>query len=188
MALARHAFVLEEQIGDIACRVEICVPRARAEFDLPRLAAADWSWNWHRTGLRQRSALHRRDIGFGRSCNFASGRRVFPMSAVPVKPHRGGAERAVNEEAWLDLVRLPGTIIAAPYIYCPGGDLAGSDFHARMFAPWDGIKEDPATGSAAAALSGALAESEALPQGEQAFQLLEQGVEMGRPSSLTRPC
>ena len=51
---------------------------------------------------------------------------------------------------------------------------------ARMFAPLSNIAEDPATGSASAALAGLLAR---LDHAESAFRVtIEQGVEMGRPS------
>lgn len=51
---------------------------------------------------------------------------------------------------------------------------------ARMFAPLSNTPEDPATGSASAALSGLLAR---LHGAEIAFQVtIEQGIEMGRPS------
>ncbi len=48
-----------------------------------------------------------------------------------------------------------------------------------MFAPGMGVPEDPATGSAAAALAGMLAAQ--LPDGSHAIAI-EQGYEMGRPS------
>jgi trans-2,3-dihydro-3-hydroxyanthranilate isomerase len=53
------------------------------------------------------------------------------------------------------------------------------EIFARMFAPQDGVPEDPATGSANAALTALLAQ---LGQGTQ-FRIV-QGVEMGRPSLL----
>jgi trans-2,3-dihydro-3-hydroxyanthranilate isomerase len=56
-------------------------------------------------------------------------------------------------------------------------------FHARMFAPLLGIPEDPATGSAAAAFAGYLAEMDRTPSGTLTWNL-EQGFEMGRPSLL----
>ena len=56
-----------------------------------------------------------------------------------------------------------------------------NDFHARMFAPSFGVREDPATGSAAAAFAGFCAKSLSLGDGEHRF-VIEQGFEMGRPS------
>jgi trans-2,3-dihydro-3-hydroxyanthranilate isomerase len=61
-----------------------------------------------------------------------------------------------------------------------GGDI---DIRARMFAVLDGIAEDPATGSANAALVALLAELDggAAPT---FVRRIAQGVEMGRPSLL----
>jgi trans-2,3-dihydro-3-hydroxyanthranilate isomerase len=58
---------------------------------------------------------------------------------------------------------------------------AGDQVRARMFAPLAGTWEDPATGSASAAL-GALLLS--LDGGDSAAFTITQGVEMGRPSLL----
>ncbi|MDH3705126.1 MAG: PhzF family phenazine biosynthesis protein [Acidimicrobiia bacterium] len=57
-------------------------------------------------------------------------------------------------------------------------------YRARMFAPFDGIPEDPATGSAACAFAGWWAARVEPPDGEHGV-VLEQGVEMGRPSELS---
>jgi len=57
------------------------------------------------------------------------------------------------------------------------------DVRARMFAPLDGVPEDPATGSANCALAGLLAKHDARPSGEVRYRIA-QGVEMGRPSVL----
>lgn len=57
---------------------------------------------------------------------------------------------------------------------------APGELRARMFAPGMGIAEDPATGSAACAVSGLLAMA-AGTDGTHAFRIT-QGVEMGRPS------
>jgi trans-2,3-dihydro-3-hydroxyanthranilate isomerase len=55
--------------------------------------------------------------------------------------------------------------------------------HARVFVPGLGVPEDPATGSAAAALGIALVASGRLPDGGR--YEITQGVEMGRPSLLS---
>ncbi len=54
----------------------------------------------------------------------------------------------------------------------------GQRIEARMFAPLDGIPEDPATGSAAAALTAYLGRLDGVSQGFE----ISQGVDMGRPS------
>ncbi|HWA23189.1 MAG TPA: PhzF family phenazine biosynthesis protein [Caulobacterales bacterium] len=56
-------------------------------------------------------------------------------------------------------------------------------WRARMFAPALGIAEDPATGSAAAAFAG-LVHGRALPGEGDHDIVVEQGVEMGRPSKI----
>ncbi|RWX79024.1 PhzF family phenazine biosynthesis protein [Neorhizobium lilium] len=56
-----------------------------------------------------------------------------------------------------------------------------SQIRARMFAPLDNVQEDPATGSASAALAALLATSDPLRDGEIKLTI-EQGVEMGRRS------
>jgi trans-2,3-dihydro-3-hydroxyanthranilate isomerase len=60
----------------------------------------------------------------------------------------------------------------------------GERVHARMFAPEFGIVEDPATGSAVAALGGYLSEREANRADGTRRWVVDQGVEMGRPSRL----
>lgn len=57
------------------------------------------------------------------------------------------------------------------------------DIRARMFAPMDGVPEDPATGSANGALAALLAGYDRAPSGSYRWRVA-QGVEMGRPSLL----
>ena len=57
------------------------------------------------------------------------------------------------------------------------------DIRARMFAPLDGVPEDPATGSANCALAGLLAHYHESTSGQFEWRIA-QGVEMGRPSLL----
>ena len=67
------------------------------------------------------------------------------------------------------------------FVFALGGERPGSDIHARMFAPGLNVPEDPATGSAAAALAGYLAPRAARQDGLLTWRI-EQGFEMGRPS------
>lgn len=64
----------------------------------------------------------------------------------------------------------------AALAYCRNG----SAIRARMFAPLDNIPEDPATGSAAAALTAFLS----VLEGASLSLDIDQGVEMGRPSKI----
>jgi trans-2,3-dihydro-3-hydroxyanthranilate isomerase len=68
-------------------------------------------------------------------------------------------------------------------VFAREGERAGSDVHARMFAPGLSVPEDPATGSACAALAGYLTPRDARRDGTLRW-VVEQGFEMGRPSIL----
>lgn len=74
------------------------------------------------------------------------------------------------------LLHLPGSW----GVNCVAGD--GRSWKMRMFAPAGGIPEDAATGSAAGPLAVHLGRHGLVPFGEQVE--IEQGVEMGRPSTL----
>jgi trans-2,3-dihydro-3-hydroxyanthranilate isomerase len=93
--------------------------------------------------------------------------------------------RAALERARASLERLEAFAAAdvTPdvHLYVRSGD--GFDIRARMFAPLDGVPEDPATGSANAALGALLAHFDAAASGSFRWRVA-QGVEMGRPSVL----
>jgi trans-2,3-dihydro-3-hydroxyanthranilate isomerase len=74
----------------------------------------------------------------------------------------------------------------APHLFllAPPENGSSTTYRARMFAPAMGIDEDPATGAAATALAGYLASLEDKDSGTVKW-LVEQGVEMGRPSLLS---
>jgi trans-2,3-dihydro-3-hydroxyanthranilate isomerase len=67
------------------------------------------------------------------------------------------------------------------HLYMHSGD--DFDIRARVFAPLDGVPEDPATGSANCALAGILSHYDEAPDGRFQWRIA-QGVEMGRPSVL----
>jgi trans-2,3-dihydro-3-hydroxyanthranilate isomerase len=70
------------------------------------------------------------------------------------------------------------------HAYVRLGEGAPANLQARMFAPLSGILEDPATGSANAALVALLADLAPAPDAKLECEVL-QGVEMGRPSRLS---
>src|SRR3954469_19281474 len=76
---------------------------------------------------------------------------------------------------------MEGAVGSEVFVFAFGGERPGSDIHARMFAPGLSVPEDPATGSAAAALGGYLAVRDGRREGLFAWRV-EQGFEMGRPS------
>jgi trans-2,3-dihydro-3-hydroxyanthranilate isomerase len=76
---------------------------------------------------------------------------------------------------------LPPIGTDAIFAYCPAP--TANELHARMFSPLDGIVEDPATGSAAAATMALLAALRPERDARMSWRI-EQGAEMGRPSIL----
>ena len=69
------------------------------------------------------------------------------------------------------------------FVFSREAEQSGNDIHARMFSPYYGVVEDPATGSANGCLAAYLVEHRVL--GEDAIDVrVEQGHEMGRPSLL----
>jgi trans-2,3-dihydro-3-hydroxyanthranilate isomerase len=67
------------------------------------------------------------------------------------------------------------------HLYVRSGD--EFDLRTRMFAPYDGVPEDPATGSANCALAALLTQARPEASGSYGYRIA-QGVEMGRPSVL----
>ncbi len=73
--------------------------------------------------------------------------------------------------------------IEAVHLYVKQATASGARIQARNLSPYDGIGEDPATGSATATLAALLAERD--PHTDLDFDLeARQGLEMGRPSLL----
>src|SRR6202022_4753751 len=93
---------------------------------------------------------------------------------------RGRRSGAINRAAWAaTLARAWG-----PHLFFFAGNLRdGGKLYARMWAPALGVEEDPATGSACAALVGAMASKPEF--GGTAYRLsIQQGVSMGRRSEI----
>jgi len=93
---------------------------------------------------------------------------------------RSALERARVQWDGLEAIAALG-VTPDIHLYAHSGD--EFELRARMFAPMDGVPEDPATGSANCALAALL--SHYSDQSSGAFQFrIAQGVEMGRPSVL----
>ncbi|HEV7991773.1 MAG TPA: PhzF family phenazine biosynthesis protein [Gemmatimonadaceae bacterium] len=104
-----------------------------------------------------------------------------PYLFVPLRDRGAVARAKLRIDAWEHA--LGGSWAPDLFIFARGGERAGSDVHARMFAPEFGIAEDPATGSAVAALAGYLAKRDPRRDGTLRW-IAEQGFEMKRPSIL----
>lgn len=102
-----------------------------------------------------------------------------PFLLVPVQQPE--LLSAIRFDAARSRALLAGAWAHAIYVYARGYE--DGELRARMFAPDLGVAEDPATGSAAVALAGALA-LEAPEADADLRWTIHQGVEMGRPSQL----
>jgi trans-2,3-dihydro-3-hydroxyanthranilate isomerase len=105
----------------------------------------------------------------------------LPFLFVPVRDRAAVARARVRMEPWERTLR--GTWAPELFVFARDGEREGSDFRARMFAPGISVPEDPATGSANAALGGYLAARDPRRDGTLRWRV-EQGFEMGRPSIL----
>jgi trans-2,3-dihydro-3-hydroxyanthranilate isomerase len=173
---AGREFVLEEGIGPVRCALEACTGgHGRARFIVPQLPAAAGAVSDHAT-IAAALGVEPAEIGFGdfRPARWSAG---IEFTFVPVAGLAAIA-RCRPDPACFDGAFGAG---GAAYVFCGETIEPAHCFHARMFAPGMGIPEDPASGSAVAALAGLLAVHGALADGEHAIAI-EQGYEMGRPS------
>ncbi len=168
---------LELNTGVFPVRIDLDGAAAFAEFQNPNLPV---------------------ETGAGPSADALEAAFSLPAGSIDRERHRprcvsAGAEY-VYACASLDVVRsahLNTTAFEAlgfdetvgVFLYAEGGEAPDADYHARMFAPTAGIPEDPATGSAAAALPGQIALADTLGDGTHRW-VIEQGFEIGRPSRI----
>ena len=105
----------------------------------------------------------------------------LPFIFIPLDSQKSLAQAKLRLDLWESL--LADFWANCVYIFTFETSDKSVFLRSRMFAPSLGIEEDPATGSAAAALGGYLAIRDRR-NGLLQWQI-EQGIEMGRPSLLT---
>lgn len=108
----------------------------------------------------------------------------LPFLFIPVTNFDTLAKARVNLQSWQEI--LSQSWAPHLYLFCGVGGNKNK-WRVRMFAPGLGITEDPATGSGAAAFAAYLTTYEPNPNGNYEW-IIEQGVEMGRPSQLYTYC
>ncbi|MCW3474991.1 PhzF family phenazine biosynthesis protein [Limobrevibacterium gyesilva] len=105
----------------------------------------------------------------------------LPFVIAELRDRAALARARPDAAAWAAC--LPVDDAHAIHIYTRAEPAAGCDIHARMFSVLDGTGEDPATGSANAALAALLAALS--PATDTTLHLrIAQGEDMGRPSLL----
>lgn len=166
--------VLEGGVGPIRCGVKLDGNAGLAEFDVPKLPV--------RVGEAKSKGLVAAALGLAPAeIGFENHAPTVwscgnPFDFVPVRNMAVLARAACNRGAW-----APAFVTGAAFLYTRETEGHDHSFRARMFAPTFGIEEDPATGSAVAAFSGAVLHFDAPPDGVH-NAVIEQGFEMGRPS------
>lgn len=171
-----QAVRLEEEVGSITSVMErINSYTGSAHFSLPKLPekiAADLSAEVLANAL----GLASDEIGCAdfEPAIYSAG---VPFYLVPVRDTDVLARVKIERRGWAGVFPVSKHMVYA-FTEAPDEHV---DFAARMFAPLAGISEDPATGAAAAALIGLLAEHVGSDDGQFKYQL-RQGKELGRPS------
>jgi trans-2,3-dihydro-3-hydroxyanthranilate isomerase len=164
--------VFEEGVGPVAVRIDRNATGTTEHCTLtvaqaPELVEAidDCSTAAAMLGLKSGAVIAAPEVW---SCG-------VPFLVVPLVDVGALATARLDPKHWHTL--LDGRSTQKVY---PVARLSDSAWRVRMFAPGLGVAEDPATGSAAAALAGWLARH-AGRDGHQHWQIL-QGEEIGRPS------
>jgi trans-2,3-dihydro-3-hydroxyanthranilate isomerase len=169
--LAQSDLVFEQGVGPVAVSVErdaagtplrctLATPRGPARVDSPEPAAAECA---------ALLGLASGDVQSDAEC-WSCG---VPFLIVQL------TSADALGRARLDSARWHASLAATPSALVFVVARAADHWRARMFAPGLGVPEDPATGGAAAAFAGWLANRGATPATR-----IVQGVEMGRPSEM----
>lgn len=171
------AIRLEEKVGTI---VALTTPKNKsmghARFSLPKLP--------ERVGdapsvedIARTLGLEVEDIGAGEliPAIYSAG---VPYVLVPVRCEAVLSSIKLERRGWQDVFDGESREV---YAFAPTKDDRHAQFASRAFVEMDDLREDPATGSAAAALCGLLSDQLFDEDGLVDFSV-KQGVDMGRPS------
>ncbi len=178
---ADRLMMLEERVGPVRVALH-GGPVTYAEFDLPLLPARQTA-GLDVGDVSEALGLSPTDIGFENHVisQWSAG---VPFLCVPIASGGAMAEARLDADRWLS--HFPGRKprdVLSPYLYNRETIASDCAFHARMLAGHHGVVEDAATGSAVAALCGAITVFDGLDEGPNVWTI-EQGIEMGRPSRI----
>ena len=185
-----HPVILEEAVGPVSVDVTVSGGEALSGRLTAAVAPSELPFEVARGEIAAMVGLTEEEIGFDPVAAglgdfadpelpivFASAGLEFLM--VPVQSLEAAQRSSLDTSVWSRLLPV-GSPSRMVYVVAPGG-ADGVDLHVRMYAPDIGVPEDPATGSACAAMGGWLGAR--LRPGRSSWSV-EQGVEMGRPSRL----
>jgi trans-2,3-dihydro-3-hydroxyanthranilate isomerase len=183
--------VLEEAVGDVPVKVRLphAATGAGVEPTFAQLSVASLPEEREappRAALAEALGLAPEDLLDGPYAPRMAGCGL-PFVLVPLASHDAVRRARVRHEAW-ERALPAGSWTREPMVFAMGAPdeasaRAGVDVHARVFVPGLSVPEDPATGSACAALAGYLAARTPRLDGTLRWTVA-QGLEMGRASRL----
>ena len=106
----------------------------------------------------------------------------LPCMIVPLTSLAATKRCKIVDERYFDLIK--DTVAKTILVFCLQTEKRANNLHARFFANYYGIPEDPATGSANGCLAGYLVRYRCFGRHEVKDILVEQGYEIDRPSLL----
>ena len=173
---AGSKIVLEENVGLVPC----VVSGKSAKFTLPKLPS--------RTEAELDVALMAETLGLETSDIGIDGHSYAPCNAgVPFPTLPIGSLKALQliklNPSLLTQHNVPRGLEDEIFVYSKETSAPDADYQVRMFAPAMGIPEDPATGSAVAGFAGQIMACDKPDDGSHTF-IIDQGIEMGRPSRI----
>lgn len=160
--------------GPVTCTITPKNGTLNAAFDAPSIPTVDPA-PLDGDAIAKALGLSPSDLGFDAyvPARATSGPH---FTVVPLRAPSVLSDVSLDQSGWLDAFPRPHD---SAYLIAPDGD---GVFRARMFAPFGGMAEDPATGSAAVAFAALFARAN--PDGDHPLTV-HQGVEMGRPSLIS---
>jgi trans-2,3-dihydro-3-hydroxyanthranilate isomerase len=182
VAAATSSFTLGEKVGPIPCRVTVqSALRGSAAFDVAELP--------RRIGdigpvqaIAAALGVEAGDVGFAgvQPGYYSAG---TPFAIVPLASVAAVDKANADRSLWPAAFGMNDR--QSVFMMSPG---TGQDsYYARMFAFGRDMYEDPATGSASAAVAAMIAQAEAFPDGSHE-RMIHQGYLMGRPSWIGLTC
>ncbi|MDQ6694770.1 MAG: PhzF family phenazine biosynthesis protein [Chloroflexota bacterium] len=105
-----------------------------------------------------------------------------PILLVPLRDLEAARAIKVRQDLLEQMLSTLGT--HEVFVFTQEVERSSSTIHSRMFAPGLGIAEDPATGAASGPVGCYLVHHGIIGAGPTTHIISEQGIEMGRPSSI----
>lgn len=181
---------LEEKVGPVPVKVRVSDGRPTGAMFTAAVPPEEEEVDVSAASLAAMLSLSPDDLGAPglrglhgtRSLEPAFASVGLPFLIVPVRDVAVANRIRLDSAAWERALPV-GSYSRWPCVVAPGGS-AGAELHVRVFCPDVGVPEDPATGSANAALCAYLARRANASDGTLRWRV-EQGIEMGRPSALT---